>query len=215
MPRAPCSDAYSRPGKHPYYFTVEQYSMRHASVSVKSHIDISRPFLTPWVGRGGPRIGEAGPAGVAISDRSGDPGGAGPSASRSPTERKAVCGNVCSALQAGRLSGFGHGSPRYVSRHIIVSERQPAAFRSPYGLRPIRFEAIARGLPAVMRAGIKSRSGFAPAGPITDTSRVPQLAAKPEVNDRHDSDGAIHHLRVRTYAWRNASATDRLGDASQ
>jgi hypothetical protein len=53
------------------------------------------------------------------------------------------------------------------------------------------------------------------AGRIADATKVMELAAKPEMNDRHDLDGAIHHLKVRKYARRNALATVWLGDASQ
>ena len=53
------------------------------------------------------------------------------------------------------------------------------------------------------------------AGPVPGASKIPQSAVKPEVNELSDRDGAIHHLRVRKYACRNALTSVRLGDASQ
>jgi hypothetical protein len=53
------------------------------------------------------------------------------------------------------------------------------------------------------------------AGPVAGAFKVPQSAAKPEVNQLSDRDDAIHHLRVPRYACRNALTTVRLGDASQ
>ena len=63
--------------------------------------------------------------------------------------------------------------------------------------------------------GVRSRFAFAQSRPVAGASKVPQSAAKPEVSELSGRDDAIHHLRVRKYARRNALATDRLGDASQ
>jgi hypothetical protein len=136
-----------------------------------------------------------------------------------PTERENRALSRRRGSTSRRFNGFGHSRPRFlprfVSQRLIARTRFSRWLSARYDFRPILCQAIHHACRSRSSTGARLRSGFAQSRPLADASKVAQFAAKPAVSDRHDLDGAIHHLRVRRYARRKALATDWLGDASQ
>jgi hypothetical protein len=112
------------------------------------------------------------------------------------------------------LAAFPRFLLRYMSRQPIARKsfsrfRHDASWPCSFSRQSNKFAG------GESSTGVRSRSVFAQSRPVAGASKVPQSAAKPEVGELSDRDGAIPHLKVRKYARRNALATDRLGDASQ
>jgi hypothetical protein len=116
-----------------------------------------------------------------------------------------------------RFNGLGRFPPLPAALHVVATNRpkelQPLSARCELALLLSRQSNKFAG--GESSTGVRSRSVFAQSRPVAGASKVPQSAAKPEVGELSDRDGAIPHLKVRKYARRNALATDRLGDASQ
>jgi hypothetical protein len=164
--------------------------------------------LTPRIGqpcRGAPRIAGASPAAVARMSNCEQVTRVPrcPSASHWPTERGRRALSRLRGSASQRFKRFRPSPPRRPPWHIIARRRFSQRLSAGYDLRPVLCQEI------VYRRQL--RSGIAQ----SRCARVARLTALPEATDRHDLGCVIPHLRVRKYACRNASVTDRLGDASQ
>jgi hypothetical protein len=136
-----------------------------------------------------------------------------PPADREGKSHAVALTRVCEpALQRPRP--LPPASCRTTCRGNQSPERASAAFGT-MRVGPAPFPAIEQVCRRRSSTGVRSRFAFAQSRPVAGASKVPQSAAKPEVSELSGRDDAIHHLRVRKYARRNALATDRLGDASQ